>query len=142
MNFEGLYKTNHKHLGLKRWRTESAYLLHGCCWYRNTSETLRELLETILGHLKHLNLSLTIQEALLYSLNCTCVRITKYTNPRYLWHFIIPQNIMMKNEQFVCKLNTHLTYALVQNGISLANLPSPCQLPISLRFRARRHRVP
>ena len=42
------------------------------------------------------------------------------------YDIIIPQNIMMKNERFARKLNTHLNYALVQSGISIANLPSPC----------------
>ena len=35
-----------------------------------------------------------------------------------------------------------LRFILVQSGISMANLPSPRQLPFSLRFRSRRHRVP
>ena len=41
---------------------------------------------------------------------------------------------MMKNERFACKLNTHLNYALVQSGISIANLPSPDNYPLAWGF--------
>ena len=42
---------------------------------------------------------------------------------------------MMKNERFARKLNTHLNYALVQSGISIASLYlRPANYPLAWGF--------